>query len=33
MTVIVLLSGGDKDSQELDIAEARHLAQLWRQEK
>ncbi|MBU0500967.1 MAG: type II toxin-antitoxin system RelE/ParE family toxin [Gammaproteobacteria bacterium] len=33
MTVIVLLSGGDKDSQEPDIAEAKRLAQFWRQEK
>lgn len=31
-TVIVLLSGGDKDSQARDIAEAKRLAQLWRQE-
>ena len=29
-TVIVLLCGGDKDSQPRDIERARHLAQEWR---
>ena len=29
-TVIVLLCGGDKDSQPTDIERARHLAQEWR---
>ena len=29
-TVVVLLCGGDKDSQESDIARARRLAKEWR---
>ena len=29
-TVVVLLCGGDKDSQSRDIERARHLAQEWR---